>query len=176
MQADCASLSTVKTLRPFLPALLCLLAMSPARADLLVSDYHRNSVLRYNETNGAFVSTFIAANAGGLIQPHGLAEGPDGNLYLASAGNDAVLRFNGTNGAFIDTFIASGSGGLDYPVWLEFRADGFLYVSSQLNNSVLRYSATNGAFAGTFITNGKPGSEPLAASTRNRFAVPPACR
>ena len=131
--------------------------MTSARADLLVSSFSGNRVLRYNETNGAFVSTFIAANAGGLNLPHGLAEGPDGNLYLASAGNDAVLCFNGTNGAFIDTFIASGSGGLDYPVWLEFRADGFLYVSSQLNNSVLRYSATNGAFAGTFITNGSGG-------------------
>ncbi len=147
----------MKSLRRFLPALLCLLAMTSARADLLVSSFSGNRVLRYNETNGAFVSIFIAANSGGLNLPHGLAEGPDGNLYLASAGNAAVLRFNGTNGAFIDTFIASGSGGLDYPVWLEFRADGFLYVSSQLNNSVLRYNATNGAFVGAFVTNGSGG-------------------
>ena len=111
----------MKSLRPFLPALLLLIAMSSAQADVLVSDYNGNRVFRYNETNGAFVSSFIAANAGGLNRPHGLAEGPDGNLYIASAGNHAVLRFNGTNGAFIDAFVTNGSRRGGGKVWKSMK-------------------------------------------------------
>ncbi len=128
-------------------------------AELFVSSYSGNRVLRYSETNGAPIGTgiFVSAGSGGLELPHGLAFGPDGHLYVASAGNDAILRYNGSTGAFLGAFVPAGTGGLDYPVWLEFRPDGFLYVSSQLNNAVLRYNATNGAFAGAFVTNGSGG-------------------
>ena len=147
-------------LRCFLsPGLALVLALSawPARADLLVSAFNGNSVLRYSENNGASLGTFIAAGSGGLSLPHGLATGPDGNLYVASAGNDSVLRYNPTNGAFIDAFVPSGSGGLDYPVTLIFRPDGLLYVSSQLNDRVLRFNASTGAFVDTFVTNASGG-------------------
>ncbi len=124
------------------------------RADLLVSSFSGHRVHRYNDATGASLGTLVTNGSGGLNLPHGLAVGPDGNLYVASAGSDAVLRYNPTNGAFIDTF---ASAGLDYPVWLEFRPDGFLYVSSQLNNSVVRFNAASGAFAGAFVTNGSGG-------------------
>jgi gluconolactonase len=137
--------------------LVCALAAPAARADLLVSAFNGNSVLRYSETNGASLGTFIAAGSGGLNLPHGLATGPDGNLYVASAGNDSVLRYNPTNGAFIDAFVPSGSGGLDYPVTLIFRPDGLLYVSSQLNDRVLRFHAITGAFVDEFVTNASGG-------------------
>lgn len=130
-----------------------------ARAELFVASFSGNRVHRHSETNGAAIGggTFVSAASGGLSLPHGMAIGPDGNLYVASAGNDAVLRYHGTNGAFLDAFISPTNGVIDYPVWLEFRADGFLYVSSQLNNSVARFNATNGAFAGVFVTNGSGG-------------------
>lgn len=133
------------------------LTASLVRADLLVSSFNGNSVLRYSETNGASLGTFITAGSGGLNLPHGLATGPDGNLYVASAGNDSVLRYNPTNGAFIDAFVPSGSGGLDYPVTLIFRPDGLLYASSQLNDRVLRFDANTGAFVDTFVTNASGG-------------------
>ena len=101
----------MKSLRPFLPILLCVIAMSSARADLLVSSFSGNRVLRYNETNGAFVSIFIAANSGGLNLPHGLAEGPDGNLYLASAGNDAVGAVEAEHG------VIARAGEVEISVW-----------------------------------------------------------
>jgi len=134
-------------------AILTLLHQTSLDAELFVSSFSGNRVMRFSETNGAPIGTgiFVAANSGGLSLPHGLAFGPDGNLYVASAGTDAVLRYNGTNGAFIGEFLPAGSGGLDYPVWLEFRGP-YLYVSSQLNDSVLRYNATNGAFIDAFVT------------------------
>src|SRR5262245_53276538 len=109
-------------------SLLLLLVVGPARAELFVSDFNSNVVRRYNETNGAFIDVFVPNTNGLLNLPHGLAFGPDGNLYVASAGNDSVLRYNGTNGAFMNVFV-NGSAGLDYPVRLIFRPDGLLYVS-----------------------------------------------
>jgi DNA-binding beta-propeller fold protein YncE len=131
-------------------ALLLSLVLSPAGAELLISDFNSNVVRRYNATNGAFIDVFVPNTNGLLNLPHGLAFGPDGNLYVASAGNDCVLRYNGTNGAFLDVFASTG---LDYPVRLIFRPDGLLYVSSQLNDRVLRFDATNGSFVDVFVTN-----------------------
>ena len=139
--------------------LVCLLAfVAPTvRADLLVATFNASGrVLRYNEHTGQYLDTFVGVDNGGLNLPHGLTYGPDGNLYVASAGNDSVLRYNGTNGAFIDAFVTNHSGGLDYSVWVEFRSDA-LYVSSQLGNEVLRYNATNGAFLGPFVSTNNNG-------------------
>jgi gluconolactonase len=149
----------VKAPSLFLGGILCLASLVSVRAELFVASFSGNRIHRYSETNGAAIGTsvFVSQASGGLNLPHGVAFGPDGNLYVASAGNDAVLRYNGTNGSFIDAFIPPDNGVLDYPVWLEFRPDGLLYVSSQLNHCVARFNATNGVFAGLFVTNGSGG-------------------
>src|SRR4051812_3838844 len=41
------------------------------------------NVLRYNDANGQFIDTFVAASSGGLQNPRGIDFGPDGNLYVA---------------------------------------------------------------------------------------------
>src|ERR1043165_2787098 len=111
-----------RTLRLFvLVAALLGVTAARVRAELLVSSFSSNRVFRYSEADGSFMDIFIANANGALGLPHGLAFGPDGNLYVASAGNDRVVRYNGTTGAFIDVFVATGSGGLDYPVALIFR-------------------------------------------------------
>ena len=133
-----------------------LFCCSFAAADLLVSSFNNGRVYRFNEHTGQYLDAFVPNTNGLLNLPHGLAFGPDGNLYAASAGNDSVLRYNGTNGAFLNVFVPPGAGGLDYSVWLEFRGDS-LYVSSQLNNQVLRYNATTGAFISALVSSNSNG-------------------
>ena len=99
-------------------------------------------------TDGLFLSIFIPAGTGGLCEPQGLTYGPDGNLYVASGGDnadgdacgttgtDAILKFDGGSGAFIGPFVTTGTGGLTDPVGLVFGPDGNLYVASEDSDSV----------------------------------------
>lgn len=113
-----------------------------ADAQVLVSDYNLGRILRY-EADGTNPTVLITPASGGLDQPHRARLGPDGLLYVASAGSDQILRYQADTGAFIDVFAGSETG-LDYPVDFIFRPDGFLYVSSQSNSAILRYHATTG--------------------------------
>ncbi len=104
------------------------LAISPASADLLVTSYFTNSVLRYDGTTGAF-SPFVTAECGGLGGPTELTFGPDGHLYVTSYDTNSVLRYDSTTGPFIDVFVPVGSGGLSNPRNVKFGSDGHLYVA-----------------------------------------------
>ena len=84
-------------------ALAVLALAAPARADLLVASSETDAVLRYDAASGAFRGSFVAAGAGGLDQPRGIAVGPDGELYVASFMTDEVLRYDGATGAFQST-------------------------------------------------------------------------
>ena len=85
-------------------------------------------------------SAFIAAGSGGLSAPRDVVQGPDGNIYVASAGNNSVLRYSGTTGAFLSTFVSSGSGGLSSPDGVAFGPDGNFYVASEGADSILKYN------------------------------------
>ena len=102
------------------------------------------------------VSTLVPTGSGGLSNPKDLTVGPDGNLYVASAGTNSVLKYNASTGQFLSTFVASGSGGLQTPFGVAFGPDGDLYVSSQ-SNSILHYKGSTGAFVGTFVASGVGG-------------------
>jgi DNA-binding beta-propeller fold protein YncE len=131
-------------------------AVIPA-AELFVSSFGRNEVLRYNGDTGAFVDAFVQGVSDRLDDPTGLVFGPDGNLYVSSFGTDQVLRFDGTTGAFLDAFVRAGGGGLDNPIGLVFGPDGNLYVSSRGTEQVLRFDGTTGAFLDAFVRAGSGG-------------------
>lgn len=116
-----------------------------------------DQVLRYDGKTGAFIDVFVPAGSGGVVDPVGLAFGPDGNLYVSSFATHQVLRYKGQTGAFIDAFVPVGSGGLFRPTGLVFGPDGNLYVSGRDNNTVLRYNGKTGAFIDAFVPTGSGG-------------------
>lgn len=122
---------------------IAILAAPALRAQVLVSDYNLGRVLRY-DADGSNPIMLVAPAGGGLDQPHRARIGPDGLLYVASAGSDQILRYRADTGAFVDEFIGFTSG-IDYPVDFVFRPDGFLYVTSQQTSSVLRFDSATGA-------------------------------
>ncbi len=115
-----------------------------------------DSVLRYDPATGEFIDVFIEPSAR-LDGPHGLAFGPDGNLYVSTRFTDTVLRYDGRTGEFMDVFVESGRGGLDDADRMIFHTDGLLYVVSLETASVLRYDAGTGAFVDEFVKSGSGG-------------------
>ena len=120
---------------------------------LLISSNRTNEILSYDETTGAYQGVF--ASGGGLLNPGGLAIGPDGNLYVSSNGTNNVLRYDGTTGAFIDVFTSGGD--LAKPSGLIFGPDGNLYVNSHSNDSVQRFDGVTGQYIDTFVPSGSGG-------------------
>ena len=147
---------------------------------LLVSDFTRDAVRRYDGLTGAFIDTFIPKHNGGMNQPYGVLFGPhDQNLYV-STGEFAgpgqlkgVLRYDGTTGSFIDQFTIGGN--LASPRGTIFGPDGNLYVTDrkfigqdwQLEGRVARFDGTTGSYLGDFVPLGSGG---LSIPTQLMFA------
>jgi DNA-binding beta-propeller fold protein YncE len=130
--------------------------------NLFVASANGNCVLEYAFDNGLQPTTFVAENDGGLRSPHGIAFGPDGNLYVTSFRQDLfVYRFDGETGAFIDRFAS-------YPLepgWgqdIVFGPDGNLYVST-LFLGVFRFDGNSGEPLGSFVSGEALG--PIAGIT-----------
>src|SRR5688572_21103865 len=132
---------------------------------LMIPDFGRDSVRRYDGATGAFVDTFVPRRSGGLNQPWGALFGPhDGDLYVSSgefAGPGqlkGVLRFDGETGAFAGNFAAGG--GLQSPRGIIFGPDGHLYVADRIAGGagrVARFHGTTGAYLGDFVPPGSGG-------------------
>jgi hypothetical protein len=147
---------------------------------LLVADFTRDSVRRYDGHTGAFIDTFVPRHSGGMNQAYGVLFGPqDQNLYVSTGefGGPGqlkgVLRYDGTTGSFIDQFTVGGN--LASPRGIIFGPDGDLYVTDrkfigqdwQLEGRVARFDSTTGAYLGDFVTLGSGG---LSIPTQLIFA------
>src|SRR5262249_42588609 len=116
-----------------------------------------NKRIRRGTPNG-IISTFAGGNTfpaygdGGpatlarLIDPQGIAIGPDGSLYIASAGQNVIRRV-GSNG-IITTVAGNGSqsssgdgglalrAGIGFPRDVAVGLDGSLYIADDYNNRI----------------------------------------
>jgi YVTN family beta-propeller protein len=88
-----------------------------ANGILFVADGRTGSstITEFNAASGAFIGTITDSH---INTPGGLAIGPDGNLYVASSGNNAVDVFK-TNGTFLSSFTPAG---LNVPIYLAIAA------------------------------------------------------
>lgn len=120
--------------------------------NIYVNSFFNHAIMRYDGTTGEPLPSegnpgaqFVASGSGGLLGPEGIQFGSDGNLYVASLGEDSVKLYDGTTGGFLHPFVPSASGGLTSPHDLHFGPDGNLYVDNfDFPGTVWRYDPTRG--------------------------------
>lgn len=100
-----------------------------------------NTVLSFDAATQAANSPLINAGSGGLLRATGVAEGPDGELYVASPLDDAILVYDGRTGAFVGTFVDENDR-LRGPAGITFGPNGNLYVANRFRNEVVEYNLT----------------------------------
>jgi outer membrane protein assembly factor BamB len=128
------------------------MTLGPDGNDLFISNWGDRSVVQFDFA-GEYVGHFVASGAGELVDPTGLAFGPNGNLFVGT--NDGrVLEFDGETGAWVREFVSAGSGGLSEARGMLFNADGNLLVVSHGSNAVLEFDGVSGAFRGQFNKGG----------------------
>jgi WD40 repeat protein len=141
---------------------LTALEVSQVRADVYVTSFSTDTVMRYDNVGNPLPS---AGHTGAVFvdlpslfpteaRPfHPL--GPivtGGNLYVSILEKDEVLRFSASTGASLNPFIPTGRGGLSQATTLLFQNNNF-YVGSHGSNEIKRYDV-NGNFLNNFIGAG----------------------
>jgi DNA-binding beta-propeller fold protein YncE len=122
----------------------------PARADeILVAAWDTNTIERFDSETRQYLGTFASGDE--LQRPHGLAFGPDGNLYVSNVWTNSILRFDGQTGAYIDVFAGNVGDDFRVPGEIVFRPDGYMYVLAEYAGTVVRFDAETGAFVDVFI-------------------------
>jgi streptogramin lyase len=155
--------------QPYVPRLESLEdRFCPSGSYLLVGSYDNNSVLRYDESTGAFVDQFDPHNHANLKNPIGGVFGSDSNLYVSSGvfqkstNGENVLQYNGTTGAFQSVFTSQN---VTSPRGVLFGPDGNLYVADGNSvadadpASVERFDGKTGAFLNYFVAPASGGLE-----------------
>jgi hypothetical protein len=139
------------------------ICFDPSQTYLYVASSGTNQILKYNAQTGAYVGV---AAASGLSSPQDVKFGPDGLLYVLSAGNNRIERFN-TSGTYVDDYVPAGSGDMVSPYRMAFGLDGDLYVSTgnpftttASSNKILRFGAESEAIFTVSVST--PSSLPVS--------------
>lgn len=139
----------------FLSVTICYSTQTIYAQDLFVGSCYTHEVFRYDGLTGEAQGTFASS---GMSGPRGIAFGPNGNLYVASPGNDSVVEYDGSTGAFIRVFCQGNE--IYEANQLLFGPNGDLYVSNVPSGSmgikhrIVRYDGVTGQLIGIFATEG----------------------
>eukprot|EP00658_Telonema_sp_P-2_P032557 TRINITY_DN24077_c0_g1_i4.p1 TRINITY_DN24077_c0_g1~~TRINITY_DN24077_c0_g1_i4.p1 ORF type:complete len:383 (-),score=62.72 TRINITY_DN24077_c0_g1_i4:331-1479(-) len=122
---------------------------------LYVSDHTGDRVLKFYH-DGQFYMEFVRPQAGGLSRPWGIAQGPNGDVFVASGGTSNVLQYRECTGNFVRMFAYVPG----QPRGLGFHAgpdgDTVLYVGSHFYDKILMYDAGTGNALGMFASVKSP--------------------
>jgi hypothetical protein len=114
------------------------------------TDDDRDKINRYDANGLAIDLSFAGFNDANLVDPRDIAFGPDGNLYVVSAGLELILRYDGTTGAPLPAPGQSGSIFVNDPLnvvgieGIAFGLDGDLFVGDIGGNRIRRYDGSTG--------------------------------
>lgn len=125
------------------------LALPAAAQDAFVTSGSQVTVF---DADTGDATVFVAPAAGGISRVTGLAAGPDGFLYVASADTDTIARFDGGTGAYVDDFLINDDR-LRSPMGLRFGPNGRLYFANRFTNEVLEADVTSGLVTATFSSD-----------------------
>lgn len=149
----------------------------------------KNHAIRRVDAKTGIITTFAGngtagysgdggpANKAALKQPHSLAFGPDGNLYICDIGNHVIRKVDMASGT-ISTFAGTGKAGptpdgspitgtpLKGPRSMDFDKEGNLWLATREGNQVFKFDLKANKIhhvAGTgkpgFTGNGGPAKE-----------------
>lgn len=120
-------------------------AVSQERKEVTSVTTQRNSVSTINEINVSLFDQW--GNDSGSMNPHGLAFGENGYIYVSDVANDLIQVFTKA-GTFIRQWGGYGSDTkqFDFPASIAIDSTGNVYVCDTNNNRVQVFTST-----GTFI-------------------------
>jgi sugar lactone lactonase YvrE len=117
-------------------------AVEPVTNRIFVANRESHEIEVF-EADGTYVNRFGERGTGdGQLEfPHGVAFGPDGNLWVTDSKGDRLIRFS-IDSAGHGTFVANYTNGLDLPTGVAVESNGMVWVADTLNGRYQRLDPT----------------------------------
>ncbi|MCW3100679.1 MAG: putative lipoprotein [Chthonomonadaceae bacterium] len=127
-------------------------ALRAGSYELLVCGFYAQLIKRFDGVTGEYIDDFAVGN--GLQGPHGIAIGPDNDLYVGDEFDRSVIHFDGVTGRFVSKPVPprAGQPALDGVSGIAFGRDGNLYVGGMWTNDIKVFNPTTNRYLGNFVS------------------------